>query len=448
MSGTTHDGADRASMLVAFRGRNVLSFRDEFELALEATRLSEEDVPREVPWREGGRPMRVLPVAGIFGANASGKSNMLKAMAQMRGFVLHSFKQAGPQTRLPTQPFRLGENDAEPSTYEVEVVLDGVLHVYGFRADSERIVEEWARSYPHGRAVQLLQRDGDDVRLGTRHRARGRATEEILRRNALFLSTAAATAHPLFLPLYLWFQRNLLFADVHSRTLRQGITVKLLEEEGRREQVLELLQEADLGIVDVTRRDYDDELKEKLAKVVDVLRGEDGSGEGDDFEVEDFDVSMKHQAVGGRAVELDSADESWGTVVWFGLIGPVVEALRQGSVLLADELEASLHPLLTGTLVDLFQSKVSNPRRAQLIFNSHEVTLLGDSADRPLGRDQIWFTEKDRQGGSSLYPLADQAPRRGEALGRRYLAGRYGGVPVVSRGVLERIAEPVGGRDG
>jgi AAA15 family ATPase/GTPase len=121
------------------------------------------------------------------------------------------------------------------------------------------------------------------------------------------------------------------------------------------------------------------------------------------------------------------------------MIGPVIEALRQGSVLLADELDASLHPALVNILVRLFQSTESNPRRAQLIFNSHDVTLMGDSGTHALGRDQIWFTEKGESGSTRLYPLTDLDPRKGEAVGRRYLAGRYGATPIVSAGQLERI---------
>jgi hypothetical protein len=431
-------------MLIAFRARNVRSFRDPLELSLLATRLSERAVPREVPWREGGHPISVLPVAGVFGANASGKSNLLLAMEEMRAFVLHSFRQGSPGSKLPTNPFLLGDDDdGAPSTYEVDLVLNGIRHEYGFRVDSDRIVEEWARNYPHGRSALLLRRENDEIQLGSQHRARGRATEEILRPNALFLSTAAATNHPQFLPLYEWFQRNLLYADVRTRGARQGITAKLLEEDQRREQVLELLREADLGVTDVSRREFEPEVKEKLEKMLDVIRGEDADDEAPEFKLDEFEVRMMHRS-GEREVELGAGQESWGTLIWFGMIGLVIEALRQGSVLLADELEASLHPALVGVLVDLFQSQKSNPRRAQLIFNSHEVTLMGDSADRPLGRDQIWLTEKDDDGSTRLYPLVELAPRREEAIARRYLAGRYGGTPILSRRRLEQIAEPVG----
>jgi predicted ATPase len=436
------------SMLLTFRAENVRSFRGSVEMSLLATRFAEKRVPREIPWREGGRPISVLPAAGIFGANASGKSNLLMAMADMRMFVLQSFRQGKPGGRLPTRPFRLGEDEGSaPSTYEVELVLDGVRYEYGFRIDAERVQEEWARSYPHGRPTLLLQRNGDSVQLGTQQRAKGRATEEILRSNALFLSTAAATNHPLFMPLYEWFQRNLLYADVRTRGARQALTAKLLEQEDRRQQILGLLREADLGVTDVSRRDLDPEFKEKLEKVLDIFRGEDPDEDLEGLELNDFEVRLKHRA-GEREVDLSVDQESWGTMIWFGMIGLIVDALRDGSVLLVDELEASLHPALVAVLVDLFQSEQSNPRRAQLIFNSHEVTLMGDSGERPLGRDQVWFTEKDEDGSTRLYPLVELAPRREEAIARRYLAGRYGGTPIFSRRRLERIAEPVGNADG
>jgi len=436
------------SMLLAFRAENVRSFQGSVEMSLLATRFAEKGVPREIPWREGGRPISVLPAAGIFGANASGKSNLLMAMADMRMFVLQSFRQGKPGGRVPTSPFRLGEDEGSaPSTYEVELVLDGVRYEYGFRIDAERIQEEWARGYPHGRPTLLLQRDKDSVQLGTQQRAKGRATEEILRSNALFLSTAAATNHPLFMPLYEWFQRNLLYADVRTRGARQALTAKLLEQEDRRQQILGLLREADLGVTDVSRRDLDPEFREKLEKVFDIFRGEDPDEDLEGLELNDFEVRLKHRA-GEREVDLSVDQESWGTMIWFGMIGLIVDALHDGSVLLVDELEASLHPALVAVLVDLFQSEQSNPRRAQLIFNSHEVTLMGDSGERPLGRDQIWLTEKDEDGSTRLYPLVDLAPRREEAIARRYLAGRYGGTPIFSRRRLERIAEPVGDADG
>jgi uncharacterized protein len=152
-------------------------------------------------------------------------------------------------------------------------------------------------------------------------------------------------------------------------------------------------------------------------------------------------VRLIHRGAAGD-VELNAHEESLGTLVWFGLVGPVVEALAKGEVFLADELDASLHPALVAQLVRLFQDPATNPRWAQLVFNSHDVTILGDSVgDRLIGRDQVWFTEKRSDGSTRLYPLADLDPRKEEAIGRRYLAGRYGATPILSSQEFDATAD-------
>lgn len=431
-------------MLLGFRAENARSFRDRVELEMLATRVADPEVVREIAWRRNGKPVGVLPVAGIFGANGSGKSNLLRVMNDTRAFVLSSFRLGTPRSRLPTWPFRLGKDrGTSPSTYEVDLVIDGIRYEYGFRLDASHILAEWAHWWPRGRAAMLFNREGDKVELPSGQRAGARAALGILRSNALFLSTAAAASHQTFLPLFEWFQRNLLFAEVNTRAARQALTAELLEHAAYQDQVLDLLREADLGITGAKKREMDPEVRERILRALSILHGEEegSGGEEEDFEFEDFEVSLLHES-GGEEVELHPSEESRGTMVWFGMIGPVLEALRDGSVLLADELEASLHPHLVNVLVGLFQSKHSNPNRAQLIFNSHDVTLMGDSSSHSLGRDQIWFTEKREDGSTRLYPLTNLDPRKGEAIERRYLAGRYGATPIVSRRQLESIVAP------
>jgi hypothetical protein len=430
-----------ASVLLEFRAENARSFLEQAVLSLEGTRLSEPGIVRQVRWRQGGQPLSVLPVAGIFGANASGKSNLLKAMDDLRKLVIHSFQQGEPGSGIAVHNFLLGgDGNRWPTSYEIDLVLEDVRHEYGVRINSQRVSEEWLYSYPRGRATMLFHRREDEVRLGAGERQKGRATVEILRPNALFVSTAAAINHPQILPLYQWFRRNLRLADVDSRDARQTYTARLLEDGERKDRLLDFLREADLGISGAVRREIDPALRNRIAH--------GGQSEDDEAEVleqllapEDFEVRLTHRSAVGD-VELPASDESLGTLIWFGMAGPVVDALADGSVLLADELDASLHPALVDALVRLFQSQESNPRRAQLIFNSHDVNLMGDSGTHTLGRDQIWFTEKDNDGGTRVYPLTDMDPRKGEAIGRRYLAGRYGGTPIVSTRQFERIAAP------
>ncbi|HET9153579.1 MAG TPA: ATP-binding protein, partial [Solirubrobacterales bacterium] len=331
----------------------------------------------------------------------------------------------------------------QPTEYEIDLILNEVRHTYGVTFDSKRVLEEWAYTYPHGRAALLFHREGDAVSLGSAGRQRGRATIDILRPNALFLSTAAATNHPALVSLFGWFTRNLWLADVDTRSARQAFTALLLERPDSKDRVLQLLREADLGITGAIRREVDDPaVRNRIAHQINVLEGseENAEPEGSQLQFADFEVRLRHQAAEGE-VELSPEDESLGTLIWFGLAGPVLDALENGAVLLADELDASLHPALVQVLVQLFQSERSNPNRAQLIFNSHDITLM---ESKILGRDQIWFTEKRPGGDSYLYPLTDWNPRKGEAVPRRYLAGRYGATPLLSRSQLERIAEPSG----
>lgn len=183
--------------MLGFRFRNVRSFRDEVEFSFEATAMAEPGVPRSVPWREGGtRQLKVLPAAGVFGANASGKSNLLRVLDDMRHMVLDSFRAGDKNSRIPRRPFRLDPSSAgAPSTYEIDLVLDGIRHEYGFVVDDQRVVSEFARNYPRGKAVTIFRREGDAVVLGEKDRAKGRAITEILRSNSLFLSAAAAADH-------------------------------------------------------------------------------------------------------------------------------------------------------------------------------------------------------------------------------------------------------------
>lgn len=430
--------SDALTMLVAFRAENVRSFRDPLELSLEATAMAEEGVPRLLPWREGStRVVRVLPVAAIFGANASGKTNLLRAMEDMRTLVVSSFRSGNRSTRIQRWPFRLDPNSRKaPSRFEVEIILNGVRYEYGFVLDDTHVIDEWARHYPHGKAATLFTRDEDGLHsFGETHRVKSRAVNEILRPNALFLSTAGTADHPDMLPLYEWFDSNLQICESASREGRWAYTADMLARDDKRAQILAMLHAADLGITNARRREPEPEFIERFRKILKAVREvSDESVSSDSLEdLPFFGITLSHRGSDGHEVEFDSSEESMGTLVWLGLLGPVADALSRGSVLLADELESSLHPKLVAQLVRTFQNPRTNPHGAQLIFNSHEAGLLGNSVeDRVLGRDQVWFTEKLNDGRSKLYSLTDLNPRKAEAVSRRYMAGRYGATPIIS----------------
>ncbi|MCH7670160.1 MAG: ATP-binding protein [Acidobacteria bacterium] len=443
--------SDLSSALLSFSARNVRSYRDNVELSLLATRLSTGDVSRDVAAAGMSTPIAVLPAAGVFGANASGKSKLLHAIADMRGLVVGSFRRGDRTTGVVRRPFLLDKRSrTEPSEFRIDLVLDGVHWQYGFEVDDESVISEYAYHAPHGRQALIFHRDRDEIRLGSSFRSDGRLLERLLRHNALLLSVGGAAEDDTLTPLFEWFSDNLRLAEMSSRGIRAAHTADLMADPASRARVLALLRAADLGITDAkvatAELDLDPEARDRLERALRILNGIDGDPEAADdwhFMVGEF-VRLTHQGERGE-VDFEPEDESEGTLVWVGLVGPVLTALDRGEVLLADELGTSLHPHLVRRLIELFQSKSTNKHCAQLIFNAHDVTVLGDGEDRALGRDQIWFTEKDLDGATRLYPLADFRPRKDEALERRYLQGRYGGIPILDPSEFERavdFAEP------
>ena len=417
MSGGPVTGA-----LAAFKIRNVRSYRDEATLSLQATRLANPEFVREVP-TASATPERILPVAGLFGANASGKSTLLKAMEDMRTLVLGSFRTGGRGTGLRRRPFLLDRDPGTASSeFEIELLLDGVRWRYGFEIDDERVLCEFAYHYPRGRPALVFEREDEDISFGAAFRAGGRALRPLLRDNALLLSTFFATNEERFGLLFQWWRRNLRVATPENRENRIVHTARLVKADTSRGQVLALLRAADLGLADVELVKPDEDPSDEESVVGDMIQ-------------------LVHRGR-GHDVPFDLEDESTGTRVWVGLAGPVLEALGSGDVLLVDEFDASLHPHLVARLIDLFRDPRKNPKCAQLVFNAHDTTILGDSGEpHALGRDQIWFTEKDDEGATRLYSLADFRPRRDESIGRRYLHGRYGGVPNPDPTEFDRAAE-------
>ena len=256
---------------------------------------------------------------------------------------------------------------------------------------------------------------------------------------------AGAVANDQIGPLFAWFRSNLRLLESSNRDARITRTGELIQDSGGHFAVLTLLQAADLGISDIERfqPEADSDDAETIRRIIRGLLDK----RGDDDDVSEAErryhgrrLQMHH---GGRdgPVPIHPDHESQGTLAWLALVGSVFESLVFGTAILIDELDASLHPHLVLRLIDLFQDRNINERCAQLIFNSHDTTILGDSGQRLLGRDQIWFTEKDANGSTTLYPLSDFRPKGDEAIGRRYLTGRYGGVPVLDPAGFRKAAD-------
>ena len=455
------------SALLSFTAENTRSYRDEVHLSLLAGRLTPKSAVRNL--RTAGQPVRVLPAAGIFGANASGKSTLLKAMADMRRLVLGSplpedesddvfqnFLQMYEPFKLVPYPdpeggklvdLSLLEEGLRSTRYSVDLILEDVRWQYGLEINTLGVVGEYAYHFPKGRRAQVFHRERDaagqlDVVFGAAFRAEGQRLLSFVRPTVLLLSVAGAGDFEPLASLRAWFRNNLVLTEPGNLEGRIERTAEFLEDPQSRRRVLSLLRAADLGIVGATPAPARPDLLQRIRNA--IRSGSDPAGDfgaaRSDFRPTDGSIRLSHQGPYGE-VALSASDESLGTLAWIALIGPMLDTLDRGSVLLVDELDSSLHPHLVRDIVELFQSPRRNPNAAQLIFNAHDVTLLGDSSERTLGRDQVWITEKQPNGTTTLCPLSDFRPRHDEAIARRYMQGRYGGVPTINPAEYVRATE-------
>ncbi|TMR96685.1 AAA family ATPase [Nonomuraea basaltis] len=402
-------------MLVGFRAANVLSFCGELELSLLAP-----DGSDRAARAAGG--LRISSVAAVFGANASGKTNVLEAMRWMHHAVLDSVADWARVEGVPRRPFALEREAAnEASLFEVDVVLGQDRYVYGFEVSDVRVETEWLHVYPGGsrRRQVWFERDAERPEHGLPEyrfpsdwlKGAKRPLIDYTRPNALFLTAAGSLQMKQLAPLHDWFKHNLWFVrpgdDLRQRDARMRWA---LLRPGFRERVEGLLAVADLGVIGLKVQDRGEETPE---------------------------VSLVHLGKDGPVPFDMRQQESFGTLAWFAFLGPLLEALDHGAVLLVDELDSSLHPLLVAEVVRLFEDPVANARGAQLVFTGHDVTLLSKAhVERPLDREQVWITEKRKTGESELYPLTAVGVRADESLERGYLRGRYGGVPRLGLGAM------------
>ncbi len=439
-------------MLLSFRFKNFRSFRDEQEFSMVASNLKG---PTEPLIETGRKDLKVLPVAAVYGANASGKTNFLNALDFMAWAVRESFRSWTPGGGIPVEQFKLDtEGGVQAMRFEVDLLLDAVRFQYGFRLDPSRILEEWLYAFPEGRRQLWFSREHGDrteqFKFGKNLTGPNQSVREVTRENSLFLSAAAQNNHGRVFPVYHWFAHYLdVICGSRADLLRDSTRCSLGS--GSRQPLMEFLAAADPGITNVEFEDepagiqrlfrfpatiHEASRPHHLRAVINSAPspGEvspKGSGlrPGRTTLPGVPRITFSHSTgVGGAEVKFGIEEESEGTRAILALAVPIVLCLERGSVLLVDELEASLHPLLAREVIRLFSRRESNPRGAQLIFNTHDTNLLDPDL---LRRDQIWFCEKDREGASRLYPLSDFRPRRMENVERGYLQGRYGAIPFL-----------------
>lgn len=416
-------------MLLNFRVANHRSIREEQELQLHPA--YDADRPPGTEWA-------AVPVVGLFGANAAGKSNLVGALEYMASMVVNSHRDAEPGDGLTRNVFRLDAAASdEPSWYVVDLLLDDVRYTYGFSVDDERVLDEWLYSYPLGKKRKIFERPDGEVQPGDSQAKRElELVENITEPNVLFLTMAARSKQEDFRPVYDWFATGLRFAERGTR-MPPGVPPGPDRDAAA---LMALLRSADLGIEaygterqvmdeDALRRLYGGRVpRRELARLEE--RGPR----------EFMRPWIGHRGRSG-VVRMELHEESAGTRALLAQAPRFLSVLRQGGTFIVDEIDSSLHPLLTAQLIGLFQDPETNPRAAQLIFTSHDASLLGRAdGEDILKRDQVWFVEKDRYGETCLVALSEFKPRTGENHERRYLGGSYGGVPFIDESFAKALA--------
>lgn len=433
-------------MLIEFTVGNYRSFKDPQTLSMVAAPLKAKnslvDVNNVI--HTEGQP-DLLTSAAIYGANASGKSNLISALTFMQEFVQKSARETKSTGGINVQPFRLNTATVDQSSrFEVVFIQGGVRYRYGFEVTTERVVAEWLYHAPATRESYLFTRDGDTISL-SRSFVEGRKLQAQTRPNALFLSVVAQFNGPTAQAILDWFysvevsKGDSILTDAlfQANTTRRFTTARRQAEAIRR-----LVCRLDLGIADlrvekVPRQNLvvPDSTPDPLAEWLNELWNKLGNEQSVLHTVHAV-YDDDGQPVGEVAFKLDD-DESQGTKKLFALAGPLLGALEEGGVVVIDEFDARLHPLMTHELVRLFNDRETNRHGAQLIFNTQDTNLLDNELFR---RDQIWFVEKDRYGASRLYSLAEfKGVRNDLSFERGYIEGRFGAIPYLNPNKLRAL---------
>jgi AAA15 family ATPase/GTPase len=412
-------------MLVDFRVKNYRSIKDDqtFSMVAASGNELEETNTFLLPKTKN---VSLVKTAAIYGANAAGKSNLLKALKTMKKIILESNTRGD---KLDLQPFLLHTDSIDkPSEFEITFVFDEIRYQYGFTANSEKIIEEWLIAYPKGRPQNWFARAYDkekkdyEWQFGDKLVGQKQIWKESTRSNALFLSTAVNLNSEQLKPIFDWFANKLKITGIQGWS--PTYTMQRCAEDDSKEKIMQFLKTADMDIedIEVELEEFDaNKLPKDMPSDIKIELEKRMSG----MEIPK-ETKFLHLNNLNEKIALDYNDESDGTRKLFSFIGPWLDSLENGNVLLIDELHDNFHPLMVKYLIEMFHNNEMNKSNAQLIFTTHETSVLNQDIFR---RDQIWFCEKQNS-ATTIYPLTDFSPRKGvEDLEKGYLSGRYGALP-------------------
>ena len=414
-------------MLIEFCVANYRSIKDEVRLSLHAGSMRghlDTNVVTPSP-KEGAKVPPLVRSAAIFGPNAGGKTNLVMGLAAMRQAVLRPSSQQEP---LPVTPFLLDETcRVQPTKFEVTIVVDGVRYQYGFSATTDTVSEEWLYAWPRGRSqtwfLRSKQAGGEKFKFSNKLQGDKEVWRRATRPDALFLSTAAGLNSIQLKPLFDWFKTRLRVAGLGGWSGTYSAKQCLGP---RKRDILNFVQAADFAVEDVLVEEQKistEMIPDSVPEAMKELFEEELVGR------TVYGVQIVHHSRNGEHVNMDLDEESAGAQRMFALAGPWLDSVEKGHVIVIDELHDHLHPALVNFLVKQFNDPEVNVADAQLVFTTHDTSILNQNVFR---REQIWLCERNQDLETTLFALSDFHPHKGvENLARAYLAGRYGAVPFV-----------------
>jgi AAA15 family ATPase/GTPase len=420
-------------MIIEFTVGNFMSIKHKQALSLQAAPIVSKDPEvdeRNVFTAPGG--LKLLKSVAIFGPNASGKSNLLRALTWMLHFVDKSFQDDHLVKDFPI--FALDQEcEKMPAHFELVFITDGNRYRYGFEITEQRVSAEWLFGPATTNEVEYFTRLGDEIKINkSRFKEGGELPPDKTKSSTLFLNVVEAFNGPIAAEVKSFFTGRIrINAGVNDHAFRKN-TLLMMEEEELRKQIADLMRSADMGIEDITQVSVD-----HLEIVEDQQpRLQNKSKEEKPSKVLGTVKKIKNEPPGSQPSFFDFDNfESEGTKKFFSYSGPIIQSLQTGIALVVDELDSRLHPTLTRKIVELFNSKELNPNNAQLIFVAHDINLLDLAL---LRRDQIYFTEKNTDGETSLYSLINIGGVRNDvSYEREYMKGKYGALPYLSKFKVE-----------
>lgn len=426
-------------MLIRFGCSNYKSIYGYQELLFTASSLKD---PQADLIYTSALPEAILPSIAIYGANASGKTNMIEALKFFVEFIRNSYRKA-ETSGIQRPVFKLNADAKdETSDFDMDFVLGGIHYHYGFKINDKAVMEEWlfSYSYENRKSRKVLfhrnRLEETEYKFSKYLKGENRVIARLTRDNSLFLSTAAQNNHEFLSGIHAHF--FMAFSFRFEQSLSPQAIANNLKNIGAIEQVNQFLKNSGAGIESIKLKikkpeESDLAFRKKINTVIkevfsDVL-GEDINrlGEIDDSVLDDR-LELSHKDQSGNPVLFELEEESLGTKAMIALLTPAFKALNEGGIFIVDEIESSLHALLTLQVIKLFNHKETNPNGAQLVFTTHETHILCSNL---LRRDQIWFSEKNLNGETVIAPLTDYQLRSTDNIQKGYLEGRFGAIPFL-----------------